>query len=198
MVLQFRELCSSHLLLMNIIFRPTTRTTKTISDASSSSRSSLAEKSAMNEYQIESYISFHSALADHVREASTEYDPTNDDTFDSDNRFSDHETIPAANDTLASERFSDLGDVTASCDYSDSVSMLHETHFGDSISDIPRTVLHSLSDQTPRNWIMSPLSQVQLPPNHINRTGNTIFDCELGCFITVEEYERRCKERNAF
>ena len=128
---------------------------------------------------------------------------SNDDTINSDNRFSDQEKILSEkvyspNDTLTSERISDLGDVSVSCEESDSVSRLHETHFGDSISDIPRTVLHSLSDQNPRNWIMSPLSQVQFPPNHINRTGNTIFDCELGCFITIEEYERRCKERNAF
>ena len=24
---------------------------------------------------------------------------------------------------------------------------------------------------------------------------NTIFDCEMGCFITVEEYERRLREK---
>ena len=178
----------------------------------------------MREYQIESYISFHSDLADHVRGA-TEHVYSNDDTIDSDNRFSDHARIPceqvhSPDDTLASERISDLGDVTTSCGdcESESLSKLHETHFGDSISDIPRTVVHSplgqesLSDiprsriqsprgrdcfaDIPRNVLHSPLCQEQLPVNHPPRTGNTIFDCELGCFITIEEYERRCKERN--
>jgi hypothetical protein len=237
----FEENSRNHSVGGNTLSRPTTRTTKTISDASNSSGSSIADKSAMREYQIESYISFHTDLADHVRGA-TEHVYSNDDTIDSDNRFSDHARIPceqvhSPDDTLASERISDLGDVTTSCGdcESESLSKLHETHFGDSISDIPRTVIHSplgqesLSDiprsriqsprgrdcfpDIPRSRIQSPrgrdcfpdisrnvlhshLCQEQLPVNHPPRTGNTIFDCELGCFITIEEYERRCKERN--
>lgn len=187
--------------------RPTTRTTKTISDVSDSSISSLADKSAMQEYQIESYIRFHSDLADHVREAS-EFVNSNDATFNSDNRFSGQENfhsekVYSPNDTLTSDRISDLGDVSVSCEESESVSRLHETHFGDSISDIPRTVLHSplvqdnLAD-IPRNIRLSPHIQDHLPSSNLSRTGNTIFDCELGCFITVEEYERKWRERNSF
>ena len=170
----------------------------------------------MNKCQIESYVSFHSDLTDHVREA-TEHVYSNDDTINSDNRFSDQEKILSGkvyspNDTLTSERISDLGDVSVSCEESDSVSRLHETHFGDSISDIPRTVLHSplvqdsLADN-PRNMRLSSLEQNSiilshdqdhLPSSHLTRTGNTIFDCELGCFITVEEYERRWRDRALF
>ena len=94
--------------------------------------------------------------------------------------------VYSPDDTMASERISDLGDATISSSIRDSVSMLHETHFGDSFSDIPRTVIHS------------PLGRDQLPLKNLPATGKTIFDCELGCFITVEEYERRKMERNSF
>ena len=148
-------------------FRPTTRTTKTLSDTSDSSRSSMKlDKSMLREYQIPSYISFQSDISDHVREATDHvYSP--DVTIDSD------------------KIFSDPGDVSLSCDNSDSYSKLHETHFGDSLSDIPRTVIHS------------PPGQDSLPSGSFPRTGNTIFDCELGCFISLEEYQRKQKERQS-
>ena len=170
--------------------RPTTRSTKTISDTSDSSRSSIADKSAMREYQIESYISFHSDLGDHMRGASEHvYGP--DDTIASDyievgNIRKDAAHVYSPDDTMASERISDLGDITISSSNHDSVSKLHETHFGESFSDIPRTVIHS------------PLGRDQLPAKNLPATGKTIFDCELGCFITVEEYERRKRKRNSF
>ena len=122
---------------------------------------------------------------------------SNDDTINSDNRFSDQEKILSEkvcspNDTLTSERISDLGDVSVSCEESDSVSRLHETHFGDSISDIPKTVLHSplVQDSLARNTLSQHLPMTSLPP-----TGNTIFDCDLGCFITIEEYERKYSQK---
>eukprot|EP00092_Neocalanus_flemingeri_P070795 GFUD01086924.1.p1 GENE.GFUD01086924.1~~GFUD01086924.1.p1 ORF type:complete len:574 (+),score=114.66 GFUD01086924.1:113-1834(+) len=146
--------------------RPTTRTTKTISDTSDSSRSSVAlDKSMLREYPVESYISFHSDISNHVRGANGHvYSP--DVTNNSD------------------KIFSDPGDITTSCDNSDSFSRLHETHFGDSLSDIPRTVIHS------------PSVQYNLPVRFPG-TDNNIFDCELGCFITVEEYRRRQIERQS-
>merc|ERR1719318_508116 len=123
--------------------RPTTRTTKTISDTSSST----ADKSAMREYQIESYISFQSDISDHAREAI--------------------EHVDSPDDTIASDKiFSDPGDVTTYSDNCDSFSRMHETHFGDSLSDISRTVIHSPSDipwtvihspsEIPRTDISSP------------------------------------------
>ena len=131
--------------------RPTTRTTKTISDTSSSSCSSTADKSAMREYQIESYISFQSHFTDQAREAI------------------DH--VDSPDDTIASDKiFSDPGDVTTYFDNCDSVSKLHETHFGDSFSDIPRTMIHSplVQDSLPhgghqRTVIHSPIGQDSLP-----------------------------------
>ena len=128
----------------------------------------------MREYQIESYISFQSDISDHAREAI------------------DH--VDSPDDTLASDKiFSDPGDVTTYSDNCDSLARMHETHFGDSLSDIPRTVIYSLSD-IPRTVISSsPLKR--LLPSVLPVKGKTIFDCELGCFITVEEYQRRQREK---
>ena len=176
-----------------------TRTTKTISDtsSSSSSRSSTADKSAMREYQIDSYIRFQSDISDHAREAIDHVDSTDD--------------------TIASDKiFSDPGDVTTYSDNCDSASRMHETHFGDSLSDIPRTVISSLADiprtvisspsdiprtlisspsDIPRTVISSPLGQDDALMKSLPRTGKTIFDGELGCFITLEVYQRRQKAR---
>ena len=80
------------------------------------------------------------------------------------------------------EIFSDPYDQSNS---SDSSLRLHETHFGDSLSDIPRTVIHS------------PPGQDSFPPDSLPRLGNPIFDCELGCFISMEEYQIRQKERQS-
>ena len=145
-----------------LLSRPTTRTTKSISDTSESSRSSIV----LDKPVIPSYISFQSDISDHVREATDHvYSP--DVTIDSD------------------KIFSDPGDHTLSCDDSDRSSRLHETHFGDSLSDIPRTVIHS------------PPGQENMFANSLPGTGITIFDCELGCFISVEEYQRRQNERQS-
>ena len=169
---------------MCTIFRPTTRTTKTISDTSESSRSSMADKSAMREYQIESYISFHSELGEHVRGATDHlYSP--DDTIASESIFSDRVREPTdhvfdPNETVLCDKIlSDLSD-----ENSETVSRLHETHFGDSLSDIPRTVIHS------------PSLQISWPPRSFQTTGKTIFDCEQGCFVTVEEYQKKNKKKH--
>jgi len=160
--------------------RPTTRTTKTISDTSDSSHSSMAlDKSMLREYQIESYISFQSDISNHVREAT-------------DHVYSTHVNIDS--DKISS----DPDDTIFSTEH----PRLHETHFGDSLSDIPRTVIHSdiprrvIPSDIPRTVIRSPLVQESLPAYRFPRTGNTIFDCELGCFISVEEFERKQKEIN--
>ena len=121
--------------------RPTTRTTATISDTSDSSRSSLADKSAMREYQIESYLSFQSDLSEHISGA-TDHVYGHDDTIDNDKIFSDP------------------------CDICDNV-------------------VSSLSGQD------------EEPLSHLVMTGETIFDCELGCFITEEEYQRRHEEKHS-
>ena len=134
----------------------------------------------MREYQIESYISFQSDISDDAREAI------------------DH--VDSPDDTLASDKiFRDPGDVTTNSDNCDSLARMHETHFGDSLYDIPRTVIHSPSD-IPRTVIHSlsdiPRTEIsssplkRLPPSVLPVKGKTIFDCELGCFITVEEYQR--------
>ena len=129
----------------------------------------------MREYQIESYISFQSDISDHAREAI------------------DH--VDSPDDTLASDKiFSDPGDVTTYSDNCDSLARMHETHFGDSLSDIPRTVIYSPSD-IPRTMISSPPGEDDALMKSLPRTGKTIFDCELGCFITVEEYQRRQREK---
>lgn len=122
--------------------RPTTRTTATISDTSDSSlSSSLADKSAMREYQIESYLSFQSDLSDHIRGA-TDHVYGHNDSIDNDKIFSD------------------------ACDICDNV-------------------VDSLSGQD------------EEPLSHLVMTGETIFDCELGCFITEEEYQRRHEEKHS-
>jgi len=201
-------------------------TTKTISDSSDYSFSSM-----LRQNQIESYQNFQSDLHTHINR-------------DTDHAYSQYVTIDS--DTV----FSDTGDTTASADNSESCSKLHETHFGDSFSDIPRTVIHSPISQdslphgdyqrtvmhspfgqdkfthsdyqgtvvcTPRPYcdypktgLNSPLAQDSLshddyprtgkdslPHNDYPRTGKTIFDCELGCFVTLEEYQRRQKERQS-
>ena len=140
----------------------------------------------MREYQIESYLSFKSDISYHASEAIKHVD--------------------SPDDTIASDKiFSDPGDVTTYSENCDSGARMHETHFGDSLSDIPRTVIsspcdiprtviQSLSDD-PRTVIASPLGHDDAHMKSLPRTGKTIFDCELGCFITLEEYQRRQKAR---
>ena len=66
-----------------------------------------------------------------------------------------------------------------------SVSLLHETHFGDSLTDIPRTVISAFKHIPPTDLerITKRYSMVKL--------GNTIFDCQEGCFISFEEFGKR-------
>ena len=80
-----------------------------------------------------------------------------------------------------------------SCDDSTSVSLLHETHFGDSLTDIPRTVISAIPhtdkiSQSDLERITKRYSFVKLK--------NTIFDCEEGCFISFEEFEKRISQES--
>ena len=144
----------------------------------------------MREYQIESYISFHTEFGEHVRGA-TEHLYSPDDTIASESIFSDRvreatDHVFGPNETLLCDKIlSDLSDEKSYTENSESVSRLHETHFGDSLSDIPRTVIHS------------PSLNISLPPGSHLTTGKTIFDCEQGCFVTVEEYQRRKKNKQS-
>ena len=73
---------------------------------------------------------------------------------------------------------------------SSSVSLLHETHFGDSLTDIPRTVISAFKHIPPTDLerISKRYSMVKL--------GNTIFDCQEGCFISFEEFEKRISQES--
>ena len=188
------------------MFRPTTRTTKTISDGSDSSRSSvLMDKAGSLEREVrspratdnvesflratqenvESYISFQSEIRDH----------------------SDNIIYTSPNSTLNSDKISGLATDTEyhhlhhshSHDHhslagdSTSVSLLHETHFGDSLTDIPRTVISAIThthkmSQEDLDRITRRYSLVKLR--------NTIFDCEEGCFISFEEFEKRISQES--
>ena len=73
---------------------------------------------------------------------------------------------------------------------SSSVSLLHETHFGNSLTDIPRTVISAFKHIPPTDLerISKRYSMVKL--------GNTIFDCQEGCFISFEEFEKRISQES--
>ena len=73
---------------------------------------------------------------------------------------------------------------------SSSVSLLHETHFGDSLTDIPRTVISAFKHIPPSDLerITKRYSLVKL--------GNTIFDCQEGCFISFEEFGKRISQES--
>ena len=70
------------------------------------------------------------------------------------------------------------------------MSLLHETHFGDSLTDIPRTVISAFKHIPPSDLekISKRYSLVKL--------GNTIFDCQEGCFISFEEFEKRISQES--
>ena len=73
------------------------------------------------------------------------------------------------------------------------MSLLHETHFGDSLTDIPRTVISAIThthkmSQEDLDRITRRYSLVKLR--------NTIFDCEEGCFISFEEFEKRISQES--
>merc|ERR1719336_1682097 len=155
------------------VSRPTTRTTKTISDGTDSSRSSvLLDKSVVtargntdniesflrgDNENMESYISFQSDIRDH---SDTLYSPNS--TMNSD-KIS----------CIATDTEYHQGCRAAEPDHhedSSSVSLLHETHFGDSLTDIPRTVISAFKHIPPTDLerITKRYSMVKL--------GNTIFD----------------------
>ena len=176
------------------VYRPATRTTKTISDASDSSRSSihlerpglLREGGTVD--RVESYTSFQSELRAGAG-CSRLYSP--DSTLNS-------ERLPGlAADCEAGERGRDSRPGSgADRGGSDTASMLHETHFGDSLSDIPTTVVRpgtALSQQSTGSAVQARPGSVRSPSRRFSlfKIGNTIFDCELGCFISVKEFERK-------
>merc|ERR1712130_770101 len=96
-------------------------------------------------------------------------------------------------------------------------SRLHETHFGSSVNSIPCTVVHSpieVSSLSPEQLRLTPISTIDRGVRHIQlattrlfplgpaapidrmphvqfRPNGTIFDCELGCFIPLAEYQKR-------
>lgn len=179
------------------VSRPTTRTTKTISSGTDSSRSSvLLDKSVATRADIsdntndnidsflrgdndnmESYISFQSDIRDH---SDTIYSPNS--TMNSDKISciaTDTEARGGQQDTEARS----VGD-------SSSVSLLHETHFGDSLTDIPRTVISAFK-QIPHNDLERITKRYSLV-----KLGNTIFDCQEGCFISFEEFEKRISQES--
>jgi len=173
--------------------RPTTRTTKTISSASDSSRSSMVttDKSLKDGGGEDTYINFQPEIltCELTRQARELSSSSSSCPFS-----------PCTSDRLPRTPIQ---------------SRLHETHFGDNIQSIPCTVVHSgqyrtlgEGGNTRRDHTVSPVSVLSpsylhtllplgLPkPFHLKsgvqlRRGNTIFDCELGCFVTLEEYQRR-------
>ena len=75
----------------------------------------------------------------------------------------------------------------------DSVSLLHETHFGDSLTDIPRTVIRAI----PHCEKISPDDLERIAKRYsLVKLRNTIFDCEQGCFLTFEEFEKRISQES--
>jgi len=205
----------------NSLSRPTTRTTKTISSASDSSRSSVVtterslqegregdRKGGDTTFTLQPEI----LSLQHVGQGAD---------FSS---FSLSPFSPCDSDRLLSDTSENRA-----------LSRLHETHFGDSFHSIPHTVIHSnisvaeLQSEEERSRRDKTLPQGSLScqqlipssrgvgigggphssfvnkrliplgvslPLHLMpavqiRPGNTIFDCELGCFVTIEEYQRR-------
>jgi len=181
------------------VSRPTTRTTKTISDGTDSSRSSVLLEGGRavvtrgdtsdntndniesflrgDNDNMESYISFQSDIRDH---SDTLYSPNS--TMNSDKISciaTDTEYHQVSRATEPGQR-----------EDSSSVSLLHETHFGDSLTDIPRTVISAFKHIPPTDLerISKRYSMVKL--------GNTIFDCQEGCFISFEEFEKRISQES--
>jgi len=196
------------------VSRPTTRTTKTISDGSDSSRSSvLLDKSTMERQRdrmtgsetdnvesflrgasdnVESYISFQSDIRDH---SDAIYSPNSTINSDKISGIVTDTEYPQSQSQLhhhLHHRCHSAQD-HHSCDDSTSVSLLHETHFGDSLTDIPRTVISAIPhtdkiSQSDLERITKRYSLVKLK--------NTIFDCEEGCFISFEEFEKRISQES--
>jgi len=197
------------------VSRPTTRTTKTISDGSDSSRSSvLLDKSRPGTLDrrsdqesdhvesflrgasdnVESYISFQSDIRDH---SDAIYSPNS--TINSD-KISGIVTDPEYQELTRRGSLQhhhchprDRLSHTAQSLTDDSVSLLHETHFGDSLTDIPRTVIRAI----PHCEKISPDDLERIAKRYsLVKLRNTIFDCEQGCFLTFEEFEKRISQES--
>merc|ERR1711971_360431 len=213
----------------NSLSRPTTRTTKTISSASDSSRSSImtTDRSLREGGEVYTYVNFQPEILNcELARQGSELSPTSLQFSPNINKFS------SPTDT---ERH--LSDQTGSRPS----SRLHETHFGSSVNSIPCTVVHSPMEVSsllyPDQLHLTPISTIDngrrtapghergrrsvvaggeddaggrhiqlastrlfpLGPNapidrmpHVQfRPNGTIFDCELGCFIPLAEYQRR-------
>jgi len=224
----------------NSLSRPTTRTTKTISSASDSSRSSIMTtdrslREAVEAGEVYTYVNFqpeilNSELArqgSQLSPSSFQFSPTSMDKFSSPSDIERH-----------------VSDQTNSRPS----SRLHETHFGSSVNSIPCTVVHSpmdsmvhspieVSSLSPDQLHITPIATIDGPgrdrrrrsvreesldgdgggcggaphgqlartrlfplgpaapidrmPHVQFRPNGTIFDCELGCFVPLEEYQRR-------
>jgi len=221
----------------NSLSRPTTRTTKTISSASDSSRSSImtTDRSLREGGEVYTYVNFQPEILNcELARQGSELSPT---SF----QFS-----PNSMDKFSSPTERHPSDQTGSRPS----SRLHETHFGSSVNSIPCTVVHSPMEASsllsPDQLHLTPISTIEngrrtapghergrrsvvageddgggagrppmdgsvrhiqlastrlfpLGPNapidrmpHVQfRPNGTIFDCELGCFIPLAEYQRR-------
>merc|ERR1711974_507501 len=230
----------------NSLSRPATRTTKTISSASDSLRSSILtneplsiltnERSLREGGEVYTYVNFQPEIlnCELARQGSNaspsctfQFSPTLEDPEQ------DGDRLPSNHDGNRP------------------VSRLHETHFGSSVNSIPCTVVHSpieVSSLSPDQPHLTPISTIDdgtatghergrrsageddgrhgdgsggrhipveeggvrhvqlattrlfpLGPSapidrmpHVQfRPNGTIFDCELGCFIPLAEYQRR-------
>jgi hypothetical protein len=232
----------------NSLSRPTTRTTKTISSASDSSRSSIltTDRSLREGGEVYTYVNFQPEILNcELARQGSELSPTSFQFSPNIDKFSS--PIDKFSDT---ERH--LSDQTGSRPS----SRLHETHFGSSVNSIPCTVVHSpieVSSLSPDQLHLTPIStidgrtakghergrrsagedggvggrpdgrhvegggrhipieggvrHIQLASTrlfplgaaapidrmpHVQfRPNGTIFDCELGCFIPLAEYQKR-------
>jgi len=220
----------------NSLSRPTTRTTKTISSASDSSRSSIltTDRSLREGGEVYTYVNFQpEILNSELARQGSELSPTSFQFSPTIDKFS------SPNDTDRQ-----ISDGTGSRPS----SRLHETHFGSSVNSIPCTVVHSpmeVSSLSPQQLNLTPIAtidgrtateggrervrrsvgdtegsvnggghhidggarHIQLAKTrlfplgpaapidrmpHVQfRPNGTIFDCELGCFIPLEEYQKR-------
>jgi len=232
----------------NSLSRPTTRTTKTISSASDSSRSSIltTDRSLREGGEVYTYVNFQPEILNcELARQGSELSPTSFQFSPNIDKFS------SPTDTERHHLSDQAGSRPS--------SRLHETHFGSSVNSIPCTVVHSPMEVSslisPDQLHLTPISTIDgrtapghergrrsvagedndggrplngdggrpvdggvrpldggvrhiqlastrlfpLGPNapidrmpHVQfRPNGTIFDCELGCFIPLAEYQRR-------
>merc|ERR550539_410090 len=142
----------------NSLSRPTTRTTKTISSASDSSRSSIltTDRSLREGGEVYTYVNFQPEILNcELARQGSELSPTSFQFSPNIDKFSS-----------PIDKFSDtdrhLSDQTASRPS----SRLHETHFGSSVNSIPCTVVHSPMD----SMVHSPIEVSSLSPDQLHIT----------------------------